>query len=323
MAQFESELIEENPDQRMWHDNQKWVDMVSGDGGTVAAMKWVAGRLTGMQSNVKEKQVVPASWLNHFIVLIIGIMKRFVFLLPLGQMKGIFKSQEQEKLQEAVLEYEVFKEKDKQVGEEWIRDICAPYAQVEVFRSNGTISLDEPPNGRGFLNLPIRTGSSTEPTNLLCPLVGLHGGGLCHDENSDPGIYFEVEWKADQTPMSQSRRCGGETQAGELTITAIEATGFPVLADVEGWRLRITVPQELFGEGARTSQLSQCSRISSQEPTWNECISFSINWCGGGKQSVSVKDDLAELLEEQIQTLKRLEAAALSRFGDPDNQEPN
>jgi hypothetical protein len=37
-------------------------------------MLWVAGRFTGMQSNLFNKGAVPSSWVNQFLVHAMGIM---------------------------------------------------------------------------------------------------------------------------------------------------------------------------------------------------------------------------------------------------------
>ncbi|CAK0845314.1 unnamed protein product [Prorocentrum cordatum] len=331
MAQFEGELIERNLDGAIWESNEKWHDMVDPDGDghddIPRTMLWVAGRMTNMQASMRDKKVIPASWPNQVIVHILGIMKGFVFLLPLGQMQQFFRSQAQSAKDLDELEYQVEEELHIKVGQHWTSAHTVPFALVEVFPAEERIGIGgaEPPRGvgSGILNLPLSEGRSEDPSVVLCPITGLQACGVIPDPDAFPSIFFEVMWASEQDGR-HIKRADGFVEDGVLTIRVVSGINFP--SESSGWKLRVSVPEHLFGRGAKASRYTCASVNTPEEPFWDIHLQFNVDWgrrCdtprhGSPKrkprqdsQSIS---QLEECMKEQLATLSRIEEAVQDKL---------
>lgn len=323
MAQLEGELIERNRDAAIWEDNHRWANMVQ-EGQIPEAMLWVAGRMTNMQSSMKDKKAIPASWSNQVIVHILGIMKGFIFLLPLGQMQQFFKSQAQSAKDVDELEYQVEEEKRTRVGMEWVNGHNRPFALVEVFDAEERIGIGavEPPRGRGsgMLNLPLSEGKSGDPSIALVPITGLQASGVITAEF--PSIFFEVTWASVQDGRFTKRADGGDVlEDGVLTIRVVSGVNFP--SEGSGWKLRISVPEHLFGRGARATRYTCASANTPEEPFWDIHVQFNVDWAScetprpDSPKRQPRREDwgmggmgcLEECVKEQLATLSSIEDA--------------
>jgi hypothetical protein len=338
MAQLEDDRIEEDLDNAIWSDNDEWVTMVDNGNDVPLAMLWVAGRLTGMQSNMgfkKHATAIPANWFNQVVVHILGIMKGFVFLLPLGQLKKISKEEDQRWQEIDELEYDVATSRKVKAGEEWTHHMTASYATVEVFemgeheevpteetrdqleydaslrtwwRSTWREDASSAHRGRGFLNLPIGKGKwdGAVTTVSHCPITGLLGSDLLAQTgstDSTPVIFFEVAW----APIE-----GSAGAKGTLTLTPIEAQGFPAPAARRRWKLRIRLHEKLFGAAAQ-----KWACLHEADEGSDESVQFSIDWSGeqyqdhaGAEKGGEDLGVLRERLAGQIATLGAIEEAS-------------
>ncbi|CAK0900030.1 unnamed protein product [Prorocentrum cordatum] len=247
------------------------------------AMMWVAGRLTGMQSNMPHKKAIPANWCNQVIVHILGIMKGFVFLLPLGQIKQISKDEDKQWQDMDQLEYEVASDKKVKAGEEWSEAFAAPYATVEVFEAgeDEEIQPEAATHAHGRVNLPVGAGKRSEVTSISFSVItGLVGSDLLHDITSvTPGIFFEVAW----APVE------GSDDKGTLTLTPIEAKGFPAPGASRRWKLRVGVHETMFGPSTR-----KCMSLGAAGAAeWDESVEFSVDW-SKQQDGQAAKDQQAE-----------------------------
>lgn len=330
MEQLENEKKERDEDAAIWEDNEEWHKMVTQEGGIPYAMLWVAGRVTNMQSSMKDKKAIPASWSNQVIVHMLGLMKGFVFLIPLGQMKKSFESQARSAKDLDLLEYQVEQEKRTKVGMAWTGGHSAPFALVEVFDAEERIGIGavEPPRGRGsgMLNLPLSEGKSEDPSIVLVPITGLLAHGVLTNEEASPSIFFEVMWASVEDGRFAKRADGGDVlEDGVLTIRVVSGINFP--SEGSGWKLRITVPEHLFGRGAKATRYTCASVNTPEEPLWDIHVQFNVDWAqscatprpGGPGRVLPVRRGvgvgrLGERVREQLATLGDIEDAVHDRL---------
>lgn len=323
MSQAEMSFIAEDAEHAIWDNDRAWHDMVNStpaEWSTPASntVMWVAGRLTNMQGSMRMKHMIPASWFNQILVHIIGILKGFVFLLPLGQMQQYFKDASTLSAQYTRLDHEVDDEKGSPPGQEWVHDPHAPIALVEVFTSDRFREMknDGGTRVRGMLNLPLRTGEDAEPTNVFCHIVGLTETGIIPDDNREPGILFEVTWLREE-------RC--ETfENGVLTIRAISGMYFPTLEHGLQWALRISVPEHLYSFEPKKYAFSGLSRGSSETPIWEFHMQFDIDWSHVDSLHTEVPNtarrigdnemELEQIVFEQLLQLRRMEDRVESKL---------
>lgn len=320
MAQLESGLIPRDLDGAIWEDNKEWSELVGGDVAVPHAMLWVAGRMTNMQSSMSAKAAIPASWPNQVIVHIMGIMKGFIFLLPLGQMQKFFRDQDKARRELDELEFEVVEEKRTKVGMEWSCGHNRPFALIEVFDAEDRIGIGakEPARGRGagILNLPLSEGRTKEPGIVLCPITGLLASGVLTNDESFPSIFFEVMWASVEEDGHFNKRADGDDvfEDGVLTIRVVSGVNFP--SEGTGWKLRISVPEHLFGRGARATRYTCASANTPEEPWWDIHVQFNVDWAQScrsipesPKRIPRQKSRLETCMKEQLATLSNIEDA--------------
>merc|ERR1711933_510936 len=155
---------------------------------TPRSSMWVMGRLTNMQASMTGKYAIPSNGCNQCIVLLIGVLKGFVFLLPLGKIQMLYKQQESERSENESLQVAVLKD-SLNLGSAWLEDMKGPYAHIELFSADQdhdqTMRM-----GTCFLNLPIMLTREVAPTQTLLVVTGR----LQLEYTMVSAIFLEVEW---------------------------------------------------------------------------------------------------------------------------------
>jgi hypothetical protein len=311
MGQMDPDLIPMDPDTSTWTSNQEWMDTIRpGTNGDVPrAMLWVAGRFTGMQSNLFNKGAVPSSWVNQFLVHAVGIMKGFIFLLPLGQMKQFFKDADNARKEMGLLEYEVYAEQYFEAGQDWSRDKTSPYALIEVWNDIDALT-DEALLSKGTLNLPISVGESVEDTNCLIYMRMTEGICGRASDNHKLGLHCEVSWVPEAS--------GAVPECGVLNIRFLHGMGFPAPRG-QGWRLRISVPSTLFGGGLSTTTMvsEPVSAADQESPVWDQNVQFNVDWSAIAdshpkanihkEKKLAIEEAMKKALKEQSYSMQRIE----------------
>jgi len=267
----------------VWIGNEDWHEDVRS---VPRAVGWVMGRLTNMQASLENKYAIPADPINHLIVLAVGILKGFVFLLPLGQIQLLYKEAHAEHTQQVKMQHEVEKS-NLAFGHAWVDDMTVPYVHVELF-SGG---CGDTKVGSSYLSLPIFT-SKYVIAKTMCVLNGtLRGASILEDTT----IGVEVEW----FPSGED----DGAPHGTLGINLLKGNNFPL----EGsWSATFKVPLKLYGkDAAQTWRTKQSSMDPSGDPEWNDKHSFKIEW-GGGR--VAEEDFQVKLMRKLCLQMEQLES---------------
>jgi hypothetical protein len=250
-------------------------------------MLWTIGRLTNMQGSLSSKYAISADFFNQLIMYAVGLLKGFVFLLPLGQIQLLYKDAIDERKRKDDLDRQVNKE-TLSLGYSWLFDLSSPFVHIEIF------SCDDPDQrvGCAFLSLPVSTHERLKPTPTLVEVTGLQG----HKIYKYPVIYIEVEW----SPSQQDQEW---LPNGQLTLRLMSGNNFPK----DGrWFLRIKVPEKLHANFYWQSQPSSMPD-SDGRPRWDDVKSFDIKWTQPEhRRRKDFKVAICQLLEKQLDQLERL-----------------
>jgi hypothetical protein len=275
----------------IWEGNEEWHQDVQS---VPRAVGWVMGRLTNMQASLNNKYAIPADSINHLIVLAVGILKGFVFLLPLGQIQLLYREANAERKEQVNMQQEVEKY-NLSFGHSWVGDMTLPYVYIELFSADS----GDTKVGSTYLSLPIYTRKYVI-AKTMCVLNRLDGKLKGPSIAEDTAIGVEVEWFPSDEDYGAPH--------GTLAINLLKGNNFPLKGS---WSATFKVPVMLHGKDAtQIWRTKQSARDPSGQPEWDDQQTFDIKWGGGRVEKEDFQIQLMRKLCLQMEHLERIVPSA-------------
>merc|ERR1719356_2376019 len=115
-------------------------------------MDWAAAMLTNTQNNMVLADGQPTSLASELIIRGIGILKGFIFFLPLGMISVLYKNNWKEHLAMSRMQEGVARDASVPVRSKWLQDPDQPWARLEVFGKDSDVAA-----GVGYFSVPLLT----------------------------------------------------------------------------------------------------------------------------------------------------------------------
>ncbi|CAK0840848.1 unnamed protein product [Prorocentrum cordatum] len=247
--QFE---VMESHHRRPPHDDEDMIDE------NVRLLSWAAALLTNTQDSLALAGHYPTLLAGQLIVRCVGLVKCFVFLLPLGAMSAQYKALWEDHMETRKLKRSVKRDERTSVDSDWMLDADQPWGRVEVVGhdQDGIV-------GAGYFNVPLLQATPVEAT--LCK-VQVRGRGLLDHPwkwpRTRPEVQLIVQWRPAVSAAA--------LLSGELGITLLQGFGFPASRSGK-WRCLLHLPTGLCSDGtgrAMETWETDWSFGSGRAPVW-------------------------------------------------------
>jgi hypothetical protein len=279
--------------------------------------EWAAALLTNTQGNLVVGASRPEAISSQIVIRFIGIIKGFIFFLPLGMMTNLHKCLWADYQMKESLKQQVARERSVFVKDDWTRESDEPWVRISVYSR----SKDDAVAGVGFFNVPLLQAHNVEATVLDVPV---RGHGLSRLSNMLGSVKAEVQlqvwWRPSGSDIDRPR--------GQLGLSLLKGANFPGRAR-EQWMCSVQVPVRLECPADSDSDSMETwgtgwSSGSGSSPIWacdegrNDCTRvFAVDWQDGAGASKPQEHDAAvhnnledvvlEKLGEQSKSLQHLQ----------------